>query len=198
MLDDDDVKNKDSNALPSDAQQINFGNEEFDLVFNIMIGIKQAVGSLFESPIYEPNDRDYRVKYMYTSQWLGSSDDYDGGEFKFIDYAPKIFADIRKKDGIKNGDYLASIGPDHIFNYIWTNDFKTFVQLCSSGKSGSLFYYTDDGLYMLKTIHKKEFQKLRGMLQDYHEAIKHFPQSLMTRYYGLHKIIYKAHGQKKE
>jgi 1-phosphatidylinositol-4-phosphate 5-kinase len=33
-------------------------------------------------------------------------------------------------------------------------------ELCSSGKSGSFFYYTSDGNFMLKTIRKDEFKMM--------------------------------------
>lgn len=55
---------------------------------------------------------------------------------------------------------------------------KTFVSLCSTGKSGSLFYYTEDGKFMLKTIHKDEFQKVQKILMAYHYHLKFTPNSL--------------------
>lgn len=42
---------------------------------------------------------------------------------------------------------------------------KLMSQITSTGKSGSFFYYTIDGLYMLKTIHKSEFYCLKNMLK---------------------------------
>ena len=43
---------------------------------------------------------------------------------------------------------------------------------------------------MLKTIHKTEFRKILSILEDYYEHLKEHPNSLQTRYYGLHKIRY--------
>jgi 1-phosphatidylinositol-4-phosphate 5-kinase len=60
--------------------------------------------------------------------------------------------------------------------------------LCSSGKSGSLFYYTEDGKYMLKTISRTEFKKFKVILKNYNEHLKTYPKSLVLRFYGLHKI----------
>ena len=81
---------------------------------------------------------------------------------------------------------------------MWSNNLQTLVQLCSSGKSGSLFYYTEDGKFMLKTVPTAEFQKFRSMLKNYHEHLKANPNSLMTRFYGLHKIRIKKEGKRIE
>lgn len=73
---------------------------------------------------------------------------------------------------------------------------STFKQLCSTGKSGSLFYYTEDGRYMLKTIHKHEFFKMLEILQNYHEHLLECPDSVINRFYGLHKINYTENNKK--
>lgn len=94
--------------------------------------------------------------------------------------------------------YIESLGPNNIYNYIWTNNFKTFTSLVSSGKSGSLFYYSLDGKFMLKTIAKEEFYKLLSTLKPYHDHLCKYPGSLLTRYYGLYKIKYTENGTKRE
>lgn len=69
-------------------------------------------------------------------------------------------------------------------------NFQTLTELFSTGKSGSFFYYTCDGHFMLKTIRKDEFQLMKRMLRDYYEhiAIKN-PDTLISKIYGLHKMI---------
>ena len=109
-----------------------------------------------------------------------------------------MFEDIRIKDGVSNDSYIEALGPNNIYNYIWTNDFKSFTSLVSSGKSGSLFYYTQNGKFMLKTIAKDEFNKLLATLQDYHIHLVQNPDSLMNRFYGLHKIKYQDSNGAKE
>lgn len=51
---------------------------------------------------------------------------------------------------------------------------------------------------MLKTIAKAEFEKLRDTLMNYHEHLLENPHSLLTRYYGLHKIRYLHKGKTRE
>ncbi len=61
--------------------------------------------------------------------------------------------------------------------------------LTSQGKSGSFFYYTADGKYMLKTVHYREYKFLRKILKDYYYYIKQNPDTLITKFFGLHKLI---------
>ncbi len=43
---------------------------------------------------------------------------------------------------------------------------------------------------MLKTISCEEFHRLRHILKDYYEHLVTYPHSLITRFFGLHKIKY--------
>ena len=61
-------------------------------------------------------------------------------------------------------------------------------ELCSSGQSGSLFYYTKNKKYMLKTIPKREYTKFRSVLKDYFLHMKDNPDSLICRFFGLHEV----------
>lgn len=63
------------------------------------------------------------------------------------------------------------------------------TSLTSQGKSGSFFYYTADGKYMLKTIKYREYKFLRSILKDYYEYLKQNPKTLITKFYGLHKLL---------
>ena len=85
-----------------------------------------------------------------------------------------------------------ALGPDSILNCFWTNNYQALYELCSSGKSGSLFYYTEDQKFMLKTISRDEFKKLKSILSAYFDHINSHPESLITRFYGLHKVFFKG------
>jgi len=47
---------------------------------------------------------------------------------------------------------------------------------------------------MLKTIHYQEYKRLKAILKQYYEHIVRYPQTLITRFFGLHKIKYKPEG----
>lgn len=69
-------------------------------------------------------------------------------------------------------------------------ELTSFNELISSGKSGSFFYYSANGKFILKTISKEEFQVMLSILPNYFNHLKENPKTLMCRYYGLHKICF--------
>lgn len=108
-----------------------------------------------------------------------------------------VFYKLRHLNGITEEDYLKSFSPNQLINSIMSNDKQTLYELCSSGQSGSLFYYTKDRKFMMKTIPKREFDKFRDVLKDYFEHMKANRQSLISRFYGLHEVKWKGSDAQK-
>jgi len=79
-------------------------------------------------------------------------------------------------------------------------NFKTLKELCSSGKSGSFFYYTSDSNFMLKTIRKEEFKLMKSILKQYYDHVTVNQDTLISKIYGLHKVIFyrKKHKMQKK
>lgn len=70
-------------------------------------------------------------------------------------------------------------------------NFQTLTELFSTGKSGSFFYYTCDGNFMLKTIRRDEFKLMKRMLKAYYDHITiNNPDSMISKIYGLHKMVF--------
>ena len=61
-------------------------------------------------------------------------------------------------------------------------------ELYSPGKSGSLFYYSQDYRFIIKTIRESEHLYLRKILRYYHQHIQENCNSLLVRFYGLHRV----------
>ncbi len=110
---------------------------------------------------------------------------------KFFDYAPYVFQEIRTLFGIKTEDYLKSIGPENLLSNLLKGNLTTLTELVSSGKSGSFFYYSSDGKFTLKTIHRAEFHFLKSILKNYYEYLCSNPQTLIVKFFGLHKMRFK-------
>ena len=68
---------------------------------------------------------------------------------------------------------------------------NSMTSLTSEGKSGSFFYYTADSKYMLKTIHHREYKFFRSILKDYYTHLKKNPNTLIIKFFGLHKLVSK-------
>ena len=61
-------------------------------------------------------------------------------------------------------------------------------ELGSPGKSGSFFYFSRDYKYIIKTIHHAEHKLLRKILRDYYAHIDRHPNTLLSQFYGLHRV----------
>ena len=68
-------------------------------------------------------------------------------------------------------------------------------ELGSPGKSGSFFYFSRDYKYIIKTIHHAEHKLLRQILRQYYEHIENNPNTLISQFYGLHRVKM-AYGRK--
>lgn len=67
---------------------------------------------------------------------------------------------------------MQSISPQDIITEIMISYTSNIEQLCSTGSSGSLFYYTRDAKYILKTLPKREFEVLKRILPNYYNYLK--------------------------
>ena len=170
-----------------------FGDDNWNLVLNMMIGIQMAIRSVrgYQEMIYE-EPRDFHLKYYFelVPRRFGG-EDYISRICSFTDYAPNTFNHIRKIFKIDNEEYINSIGPNRLMTSLMMGEVTSLSGLTSQGKSGSFFYYTADGKYMLKTIQYREYKHLRSILEDYYYYVKNNPETLITKFYGLHKLIEK-------
>ena len=106
-------------------------------------------------------------------------------DFKFKDYAPWVFRDLREECfHLDPADYLLSLTAQYILS-----------ELGSPGKSGSFFYFSRDYRFIIKTIRHAEHKFLRSILKRYHAHVRANPHTLLSRFYGLHRVKL-PHGRK--
>ena len=99
-------------------------------------------------------------------------------DFKFKDYAPWVFRELREDFFLLDpADYLVSLTSKYILS-----------ELGSPGKSGSFFYFSRDYRFIIKTIHHNEHKFLRQILPLYYDHVKTNPHTLLSRFYGLHRV----------
>ncbi|KAI0918303.1 hypothetical protein AcW1_009781 [Taiwanofungus camphoratus] len=155
------------------------GHVNYVLMYNMLTGIRIAV-SRCQAKIRRPlTDEDYTARHKYSFDIVGNeltpSAKYD---FKFKDYAPWVFRELREDYfHLDPADYLLSLTAKYILS-----------ELGSPGKSGSFFYFSRDYRFIIKTIHHEEHKFLRRILRSYHEHIKTNPHTLLSRFYGLHRV----------
>ncbi len=104
--------------------------------------------------------------------------------FKFKDYMPKVFRAVRSICGVHESDYMLSVAGN--FNYI---------EFIANSKSGQFFFYSYDGKYMIKTQTKEEAKLLRRIMPQYVNHLHNNPNSLLCRFYGMHRVKMKFLGE---
>src|ERR1700753_3809389 len=62
------------------------------------------------------------------------------------------------------------------------------IMLGSPEKYGSLFYFSRDYRFIIKTIHHSKHKFIRKILKDYHEHVCKNPHTLLSCFYGLHRV----------
>ncbi|KAI1204210.1 SAICAR synthase-like protein [Annulohypoxylon truncatum] len=146
--------------------------------YNMLTGIRVSV-SRTNAKLDRPlTDADFETKQKSTFDIAGNelvpSAKYD---FKFKDYAPWVFRHLRALFRLDPADYLMSLTGKYILS-----------ELGSPGKSGSFFYFSRDYKYIIKTIHHSEHKFLRKILKDYYEHVTDNPNTLLSQFYGLHRV----------
>ena len=106
---------------------------------------------------------------------------------RFKDFAPRVFERVRRFCGVRRDSYVRSIGVN-TFHSAFFDQLSLMLSESSSGKSGSFFFHTRDGKYMIKTITKEEFTVLLDLLPEYYNYLLKNPKTLINRFYGLHQM----------
>jgi 1-phosphatidylinositol-4-phosphate 5-kinase len=156
----------------------------------MMIGIRnavQAVGVHTKIFKFQKNDDSFKDFNLYNYSHNSYNKEIS---CSFYDFAPKIFYNLRKIYGIENEDYLKSLGPENFLGNLILIRNRSLKELCSTGKSGSFFYYSYDSKFVLKTISVKEFEFFKSILQDYYYHILNNPDTMLQRFYGLHTLYF--------
>ena len=164
-------------------------DESFKILLNIIMGIQIAVQSC---PNFKINSKEEISNYLnnmiYSIQTINFGKKQE--EVFFLkEFAGIIFNNIRLLLGIDKDTFIISISPQEFVTEIMISSQTIFEELCSTGKSGSLFYYTRDGRFIVKTISKKEYKFLKKILVRYYNHLKENPLSFLPKFLGCYKLI---------
>ncbi|KAJ7183093.1 phosphatidylinositol phosphate kinase PIPK5 [Mycena filopes] len=149
------------------------------LMYNMLTGIRIGVSRCQAKIKRALTDEDFTARHKFSFDIVGNeltpSAKYD---FKFKDYAPWVFRELREDYfHLDPADYLLSLTSKYILS-----------ELGSPGKSGSFFYFSRDYRFIIKTIRHSEHKFLLSILKDYHQHVKSNPHTLLSRFYGLHRV----------
>lgn len=157
------------------------GHRSYDLMLSLQLGIRYTVGKITPVQRREVRTSDFgpRASFWMNFPKEGSqlTPPHQSVDFKWKDYCPMVFRNLREMFKIDAADYMMSIcGNDAL------------RELSSPGKSGSVFFLSQDDRFMIKTLRKSEVQVLLRMLPSYHNHVKTYENTLITKFFGLHRI----------
>ncbi|KAB2087228.1 hypothetical protein ES319_A04G088400v1 [Gossypium barbadense] len=135
------------------------GHRSYDLMLSLQLGIRASFWMNFPkegSQLTPPHQSE---------------------DFKWKDYCPMVFRNLREMFKIDAADYMISICGNDVLR-----------ELSSPGKSGSIFFLSQDDRFMIKTLRKSEVKVLLRMLPNYHHHVRSYENTLITKFFGLHRI----------
>eukprot|EP01018_Ginkgo_biloba_P012388 Gb_08021 [translate_table: standard] len=164
------------------------GHRSYDLMLSLQLGIRYTVGKITPIPRREVRSSDFgpraRIWMKFPRDGSQLTPPHQSVDFKWKDYCPMVFRNLRELFKIDAADYMMSICGS-----------AALRELSSPGKSGSVFYLSQDDRFMIKTLRKSEVQVLLRMLPNYHHHVRMHENTLITKFFGLHRIK-PAGGQK--
>ena len=170
--------------VPVKKKIIGASDKSFEILFNMIMGIQIAVQAV---PNFRINDKEeikkYLTKMIYSIQTI-----YLGKEMEesyiLKEFGGVIFNNIRLYLGINKDEFIKSISPQDFITELMISSQTLFEELCSTGSSGSLLYYTRDGEFIVKTISKKEYKFLKKMIAEYFFYLKENPLTFLPKLLG--------------
>ena len=98
-------------------------------------------------------------------------------KFKFVEYAPMVFKKLRFLHDVTEQQFREEM-----------LEHSDLVEFQTTSKSGSFFFHTVRGSFIVKSQSKFETDVLIQMLPGYYQYMLHNPNSMLTRYLGLYHI----------
>mmetsp|Transcript_31814 Transcript_31814/g.73051 ORF Transcript_31814/g.73051 Transcript_31814/m.73051 type:complete len:500 (-) Transcript_31814:72-1571(-) len=164
------------------------GNRASTLVNSMQLGIRYCV-SRTEARASQPKGPGEVVDLFKEKQKVSFPKDgspltpkHNLPPFQFKEYMPTVCRNLRKQFDIDAADFLVSLCntlPDG------TNALRI---MGTPGKSGSLFFFSHDMRFIVKTLPQSEAKVLKTLMPDYSEFLVKHPKSLLPRYYALYRL----------
>ncbi|KAN0015505.1 hypothetical protein ACTFIU_008240 [Dictyostelium citrinum] len=179
--------NHSSNWVTSQGKDVSIGHVNWELIQYIMIGIRRSAGEaivLTNRATLKPKDFEMVVEFKY-----------DGWTFK--DHYPLPFKKIRERLEIDPKMFMFSLGPERVFGNLLLGNLSVLSEMNSSGKSGSVFFRSTEGDYLIKTIPSHEESILKAVLPTYVQHLQKYPNSLLIKILGCYTLQIKGKAEMK-
>lgn len=175
-------------ATRSSCLDIFKGNRSHYLKLNLQLGIRYTVGKITPVPMREVRLSDFgdqaRIRMYFPRRGSQFTPPHYSIDFHWKDYCPMVFRNLREMFKLDAAEYMMSMCGD-----------DGLRELSSTGKSGSIFYVSHDDRFVIKTLKRAEVKVLLKMLPKYYNHVGDYENTLITKFFGLHRI--KLKGGKK-
>lgn len=129
-----------------------------------------------EQPLIMRDDFKAYSKIRIENQFYNS--DVLPSKFKFKEYCPLVFRDLRTRFGVSSDDYTASFCEG-----------SNMLMESSAGRSSSFFCFTDDKRFVAKSISTEEVSQFHTSFAHYHSYIVECNgNTYLPHYLGLYRL----------
>ncbi|KAK9917488.1 hypothetical protein WJX75_004962 [Coccomyxa subellipsoidea] len=156
------------------------GHRSYDLMLNLQLGIRHSSQQVAkEAPLKELSDEHFmqKLKQFFPRDGSKATPPHPSTDFRWKDYCPMAFRQLREVFNIEAAEYMKSICGD-----------QALRELASPGKSGSVFFVSHDDKYMIKTMRKGEVKLLLELLPKYVAHVEKHPHTLLVKFFGLYRV----------
>mmetsp|Transcript_37909 Transcript_37909/g.33929 ORF Transcript_37909/g.33929 Transcript_37909/m.33929 type:complete len:145 (-) Transcript_37909:971-1405(-) len=109
-----------------------FGHENWNIVLNMMIGIRTSTKNIYTIRHKEDNklnEKDFKVKAVFELVRHRTEDvEVTDLACQFADYAPLVFNDIRRKNGITSETFLRAVGPENLLGNLIRGNMSSLTE----------------------------------------------------------------------
>ncbi|CAN7020029.1 hypothetical protein BRARA_F00731 [Brassica rapa] len=160
------------------------GEHNYHLMLNLQLGIRYTVGKITPVPRRDVRASDFgkkaRTVMFFPKDGSNFTPPHKSIDFSWKDYCPMVFRNLREMFKLDAAEYMMSICGD-----------DGLTEICSPGKSGSIFYLSHDDRFVIKTLKKSELKVLLRMLPRYYKHVGDHENTLITKFFGVHRITLK-------
>ncbi|EOD33866.1 hypothetical protein EMIHUDRAFT_455689 [Emiliania huxleyi CCMP1516] len=162
------------------SKMITSDHDSFELIFMMLMGIRTAVGKFASKELpaeMGPAEFNQNWEGDFLASGTPETPAHSHSDYRFKEYSPLIFRQLRERFGISSQDYMLSLTSEYVL-----------VEMFTNSKSGSFFFYSADYRFVLKTCTKREAAFLMSALPPYHQHLMSHRFTLLCRFFGLHRV----------
>ncbi|EIE18182.1 PIP5K-domain-containing protein [Coccomyxa subellipsoidea C-169] len=156
------------------------GHRSYDLMLNLQLGIRHSSQQVAKEPPLKQLSEEHfqqKLKQFFPRDGSKATPPHPSTDFRWKDYCPMAFRQLREVFNIEAAEYMKSICGD-----------QALRELASPGKSGSVFFVSHDDKYMIKTMRKGEVKLLLELLPKYAAHVEKHPHTLLVKFFGLYRV----------